>query len=76
MALLSAGVLGYVGGMKAIQVVLFIIGGCLAIYAGMDNGYAVAMCGVLFAFIGSVIVPEAYASIMPKKSGSGSGKSG
>ena len=49
--------------MKALQVVLFIAGGCFAIYAGVQNGYTVALTGVLSAFLGTVIIPEAFADI-------------
>jgi hypothetical protein len=65
--------MGYEVRMKALQVLLFLVGGCLAIYAGIDNGYAVAFSGMLFAFLGSVIVPEAVASLTPSKKSRASG---
>lgn len=59
--------------MKALQVVVFIVTGCAAIYGGL-TGYSVALVSVLAAFVVTVIIPEAFASIRglaTKKRGNG-----
>ena len=59
--------------MKALQVALFLLGGGLAIYAGIDNGYTVALSGILTAFLGSVIIPDIVTSLTPSKKRRSSG---
>ena len=64
--------------MKALQVAVFFVAGCAAIYGGL-TGYSVALVGVLAAFVVTIIIPEAYADIRkqllklsaPKKGGNG-----
>lgn len=64
--------------MKALQVAVFAITGCAAIYGGL-TGFSVVIVSVLAAFVVTIIIPEAVADIRrlflklvaPKKGGNG-----
>lgn len=49
--------------MKALQVAVFAVTGCLAIWGGLREGYSVALLSVLSAFVVTIIIPEAYSDI-------------
>lgn len=65
--------------MKALQVAVFAVTGCLLIWSGYREGYGIALLSALSAFVVTIIIPEAYADIRrqllklatPKKGGNG-----
>ncbi len=65
--------------MKALQVAVFAVTGCLLIWGGYREGYGIALLSALSAFVVTIIIPEAYADIRrqllklatPKKGGNG-----
>ena len=60
--------------MKVLQVVVFLVTGCLLIYSGYREGYGIALLSALSAFVVTVIIPEAFADmrrLMAKKGRNG-----